>query len=230
MALHHSTIPLHSSVFIHLQIHSAFQLPHLPPTFVSPAQKYIPYSISSYIWNTWKLLLLPGDVEINPGPRPIDQNQVFCSICSNKINRGVQQDMATTCSDENCNARCHQACNGLFISQTRCAKNSGCSITCKCPQHGTGIAEIIIPPAPVYELPNRPSAVGKSCFVWKNPIRTRYADLADHCANPSCNNVCHLAATCSGFDNPRGSSRARALSTRVWLCHLHSSPSATTHP
>ena len=47
--------------------------------------------------------------------------------------------------------------------------------------------------------------------------------------NPSCNNVCHLAATCSGFVNPRGPARAPALSTRVWYCHLHSSLSASSH-
>ena len=123
--------------------------------------------------------------------------------------------MAPTCSDENFNARCHQACNGLSIGQTRHAKDSSRSITWKCPQHGTGIAEIIIPPAPIYEQLNRPSAAGKSCSVCKNPIRTRYANLAYHCANPSCGNVCHLAATCSVFVNPRGNARACALSTSL---------------
>ena len=62
-----------------------------------------------------------------------------------------------------------------------------------------------------------------------------YADLAYHCANPSCGNVSHLAATCSGFIYPRGKARPCALSTRIWHCHLHSatpsatSPSATPH-
>ena len=118
--------------------------------------------------------------------------------------------MAPTCSDENFNARCHQAC-------TRHAKDSGRSITWKCPQHGTEIAEIIIPTAPIYEQPNRPSASGKSCSVCKNPISTRYANLAYHCANPSCGNVCHLEATCSGFVNPTGNARASALSTSLAL-------------
>ena len=54
--------------------------------------------------------------------------------------------------------------------------------------------------------------------------------LAYHCANPSCGNVCHLAATCSGFVNPRGNVRARALFTRVWHCHLHSLTSVTSDP
>ena len=165
---------------------------------ISFAQRFASYSISNYIWNTSKLLLLSGDVEINPGPRPIDQNPVFCTICSRKINRGPQQDTAPTCSNENCSARCHQACNGLSIGQTYHAKDSDCSIIWKCPQHGSGIAEVIISPAPVYEQPNRLSAVGKSCSVCLNPIRTCSVDLAYHCANPSCGNVCHLAATRSG--------------------------------
>ena len=137
--------------------------------------------------------------------------------------------MAPTCSNENCSAQCHQACNGLSTSQTSHAKDSGRSIIWKCPQHGSGIAKVIIPPTPVYEQPNRPSAVGKSCSICMNPIRTRYADLAYHCANPSCDKVCHLAATYSGFVYPRGNARPRALSTRIWHCHLHSAtPSATS--
>ena len=86
--------------------------------------------------------------------------------------------MAPTCSAENCNAKCHQACTGLSIHRTRHAKNSGHSITWTCPHHGIGIAEIITPPPPVYEIPSRPSAVSKSCSVCKNPVRARYADLA----------------------------------------------------
>ena len=154
---------------------------------------------------------------------------MFCCICSNKINCGIQQDTGPTCSFENCNAWCHQACNCLSNHQTRHAENSGCSITWKCPQHGTGIAKIITPPPPVYEVPSRPSAVGKSCSVCKNPIGARYVDPAYHCMNPSCDNVCHLAATCSGFVNPRGPARAHAFSTRVWHCYLHSSLSASSH-
>ena len=111
-------------------------------------------------------------------------------------------------------------------------KDSGRSIIWKCPEHGSGIAEVIIPPAPVYEQPNRLFPFGKSCSVCMNPIRIRYPDLAYHCTNPSCGNVCHLAATCSGFVYARGRARPRALSTRIWHCHLRSatSPSATPHP
>ena len=214
----------------YLQIPSDIELLHLSSTFISLAQRCAPYSISNYVWNTSKLLLLSDDVEINPGPQAIDQKPVFCIICSKKINQGPQQDMELTCSNKNCISHCHQACNGLSIDQTCHAKDSGCSIIWKCPQHGSGIAEIIIPPTPVYEQPKQPSAVGKSCSVCVNPIRTHYADLAYHCANPSCSNICQLAATCSGFVYPRGNARPRALSARIWHCHLHSSSSATLHP
>ena len=139
----------------------------------------------------------------------------------NSFDRGPQQDMAHTCSNENCSARCHQACNGLPTGQTCHAKDSGHSIIWKCPQHGSGIAEVIIPPAPVYEQPNRPSAVGKSCSVCMNPIRTRYADLAYHCAIPSCDNVCHLAAMCSGFVYPRGNEFPPEFGNVFSTQHLH---------
>ena len=185
----HYVILSHYAVFINLHIPQVSQLIYLPPTFPPLTHKSDSSLITKYIWNTSTLLLLFNDVEINPGPQPNDQNPVFCCIYSNKINRGVQQEMAPTCFAENCNSRCHQACNGLSIHQTRHAKNSGRSITWKCLQHGSGIAEIIAPPPPVYEIPSRPSAICKSCSVCKNPIRTRYADLAYHCANPSCDNV-----------------------------------------
>ena len=70
----------------HLEIQLDFQLPLLPLAFDPPAHKHDISVICNDIWNTSKLLLLSGDVKINPGLRPIDQNPVFCSICSNKIN------------------------------------------------------------------------------------------------------------------------------------------------
>ena len=118
--------------------------------------------------------------------------------------------MASTSPDANCHARCHQTCNDF---------------TWKCPQHGTGIAKITIPSPPVYEFPSRSSAAGKPCSVCQNPLCCRYADLAYSCANLSCDNVCHLVATYSCFVNPRGTARARILSTQIWHCHLHSSTS-----
>ena len=229
LTLHHPTIPLHPPIFIHLQIRLGFQLPHVSPAFLSPVRKYVLSSISNYIWNTSKLLLFPGKVETNTIPQTIDQDPVFCSICSDRIYRGIRQDTVPICSNKNCNAWCHQACSGLSTSQSRHTKNFGRTITWKCPEHSTGIAKIIIPPPPVYELPSRPSTAGKSCSVCKNPIRRQYADRAYHCANPSWDNVCHLAVTYSGFANPRRTAKARIFSNRTWLCHLHSSTPATGH-
>ena len=136
LTLFHSSILFHSPVFIHLQIQPVSQLTYLSPTFPPLTHKSHSSPISKDIQNTLTLLVLSNDVKINPRPRPIDQNPVFCFICSNKINRGIQQDTAPTCSIKNCNFQCHQACNGLSIHQTRHAKNYGCSITWKCPQHG----------------------------------------------------------------------------------------------
>ena len=170
--------PFHSPVFVGLKIRPVSQLTYLLPIFPPLTHNSDSSPISKFIWNTSTLLLLSNDVEINPGPRPVDQNPVFCCICSNKINRGIQHDTAPTCSVENCNAQCHQVCNGLSIHQTRHAKNSGRSITCKCSQHSTGTAEITAPPPSIYEIPSRPSVVGKSCSVCKSPIQARYADLA----------------------------------------------------
>ena len=73
----------------------------------------------------------------------------------------------------------------------------------KCPQHGFGNVEIIIPTPLVlsYQV-----VAGKLCSIYYNPIQSRYAQLAYHCDDPSCA-VCHLSATCSGFVNPRGTTR-----------------------
>ena len=100
-------------------------------------------------------------------------------------------------------------------------------MTWKCLQHDTGITEIFIPLPPVYELPSHLSAAGKMCSVFNNPIRSRYADRACHCEYPSRDNVCHLSATCSGFENPRRNTRER--STRIWRSNIHSSTTTSGH-
>ena len=125
--LHPSNIVPHCSGSTHL-IPPEFQLVKLKFTSILFSQTFASCSIFNYVWNTSKLLLLSGDVEINLGHCPINQNPVFCTICSRKINRGPQQDMTPTCLNENCSARCHQACNGLSTGQTHHAKDSGRSI------------------------------------------------------------------------------------------------------
>ena len=104
---------------------------------------------------------------------------------------------------------------GLTTNQTRHVKS--------CWRPIAGIAETIIPPSSLFELPSRSSAAGKLYSVCDNPIRSRYADLAYHCEHPFCS-VCHLSATCSGFVNPRRTTKARVLSTQIWRCLLHFSP------
>ena len=126
--LQYSSIMPHCSGSTHLLIPLDIKLLHLSFIFIPFVKRPASFSISKYIWDTLKLLLLSGDVEINPGPRPIDQNPVFCTICTRKINRWPQQDMVPTCSNGDCSARCHQACNGLSIGQTCHAKDSGHSI------------------------------------------------------------------------------------------------------
>ena len=69
-----------------------------PPAFIY----FIHFSISTVNWDFSKLLLLPGDVGSNPGPRLIDKNPVFCTTCSSTINRDIQKSMAPTCSETNC--------------------------------------------------------------------------------------------------------------------------------
>ena len=94
--LHCSKIIPHCFGSTHL-IPPEFHSIQLRFTLILFSETFASYSIFNYIWNTSKMLLLSGDVEINPGLRLIDQNPVFCTICSRKTNRGPQQDMAPTC-------------------------------------------------------------------------------------------------------------------------------------
>ena len=99
----HSRIPSISPATINLQIPSGIQLSHSAPNFVSSFHKFVLISISNNIWDPLKLLLLSCDDQTNLGLQPTDENIVFWSICSPKINRGIQQDMVLTCSNSNCN-------------------------------------------------------------------------------------------------------------------------------
>ena len=81
---------------------------------------------------------------------------------------------------------------------------------------------------PISEEPTWPSTAGKSCSVCNRPIQPGNADLAYHCAESSCPNVCHLNLTCSEFAIARGEARQRELTTRIWKCHLQTSTVVTT--
>ena len=154
-------------------------------------------------WDSSNILLLSGDVESNPGPCCPDEIPIHCIICSAKIKRDIQQETAPSCTETNCQSQCHQACNGLTVAQAHHTKSCGHNMLLKCPEHGSGIAEIVVPPPPIFERPSRPSAAGNLCSVCNGPIGPRYADLAYHCADSSYSNVCHLIPTCSEFSIPR---------------------------
>ena len=176
---------------INLWILSDNQLLPSAPTFLSSFRKSVPISISNDIWDTSKLLLPSGGIETSSGPRPIDKNPVFCSICSSKIKRGIQQDMAPTCSDTNCNGRCHQAWNSphkILWSYYRGNVLNMALVSLK-------LSHLLL----FMSLPSRPSAASKLCSICNNPIHSSYANLAYHCEDFSRDNVCHLSATCSGF-------------------------------
>ena len=194
--------------------------------FIHPSTRFVAVIVAdsssvAVSWDSSNILLLSGDVKSNPGPRCPDENPTYCIISSAKIKRGIQQDMAPSCTETNRQSQCHQACNGLTVAQICHGKSCGHNILWKCSEHSSGIAEIVIPLLPIFERPSRPSAAGKLCSVSTTPIRPRYADLAYHCANSSFPNVCHLIPTCSRFPIPRGEARQRELATRIWKCHLH---------
>ena len=161
-----------------------------------------------YTWNLTSIILQAGDIESNPGPRPIDPNPIFCIVCHKKINRGPQLEVVPTCLVEGCIIQCHQSCNGLTAGQTRNARNTGKIIQWKCPIHGDGKAVITKPTqtdtAPVLPAVNFQPPTGRmTCSVCNKTIQARYAASAYHCSFPTCPRVRHLTRTCSGFIEPR---------------------------
>ena len=69
---------------------------------------------SMFSWNLTSLILQAGDIELNPGPCPIDPNPVICAICSKKINRGSNLEAAVSCSSESCDAQL-QVCLSMCV-------------------------------------------------------------------------------------------------------------------
>lgn len=124
--------------------------------------------------------------------------------------------MAPTCSETDFYVGCHQACNSLTTNETRRTKYCGHTITLKRIHHGTGVAKIVIPPPSVFVQATRISSASKLCSFCNNLIRSCFVDLANHCEELSCANVCLLSVTCSGFPFPRRTATEQALSTRVW--------------
>ena len=98
----------------------------------------------------------------------------------------------------------HLRCNGLTATQNRHAGSLSKDIHCSCPQHGNGKAKVITPtqakaaPSATPER-ERSSSAGKTCSVCNKIIESQYAASAYHCSIPSCDQVCQLTRTCSGF-------------------------------
>ena len=174
-------------------------------------------------YDSSNIFLFSSNTKSNPGPHHPNKNTIYCIICSAKIKRGFEQETTPSCTEIKCQLRCHQSCNGLTVVQTCHTKYCGNNIFWKCPEHGTGIAEIVVLPWKIFEQPTRTSAAGKLCSVCSAPISPRYADLAYHCAETSCSKVCHLILTCRGFPIPCGEARQCELATQIWKCHQHTS-------
>ena len=60
LTLHYSNITSHYLVFIHLQFHSDFQLPHLPSTFVSLARRYVHILSPTTYGMLWNYYFFPA--------------------------------------------------------------------------------------------------------------------------------------------------------------------------
>lgn len=108
---------------------------------------------------------------------------------------------------DNCDARCHLRCNRLTTGQSRHARSLNKETHWYCSQHRNGKAKVIIPiqvtPTPTL-IPLHPKE--------NKIIQTRYAASDYHCYIPSCDKVCHLTRTCSGFIEPPD----RVLATGEW--------------
>ena len=85
--LHCSNIIPHCFRSTHL-IPPEFHSIQLKFTLILFSQTFASYSIFNYIWSTSKLLLLSGDVEINPGQRSINKTQYSVSSVPEKLTEG----------------------------------------------------------------------------------------------------------------------------------------------
>ena len=163
----------------------------------------------------------------NPGPQPVDPNLVICVICSKAINRRPNLEPVLSCSNDNCDARCHLRCNRLTTALNHHARNENKEIHWFCPQHYNGKAQVNTPtqaavaPSVTFER-KQASAAGKAYSICKKIIQARYTASTNHCSNPSCDQISHLILTCSGFIEPRIEARDCVLATQEWKCRQHS--------
>ena len=165
-------------------------------------------------WNSSNILFLSGNVERNSEPHFPNENPIHCIICSAKFKQDIQQETAPIWT-KTLLVKIPSSLQWFNSCTDTPHKTCGYNILWKCPKHDSGIAEIVVPPPPIFERPTKSSAVGKLCSVCSTRIRPWYANLVYLCADLSCPNVCHLIPTCSGFLIPRGIARQRELAT--WI-------------
>ena len=121
-------------------------------------------------WDSSDMLRLSGNIGINPRPRHLDENQVYCIIYLTTIKQDIPKEAAPSCPEIKWQLRYLEDCNRLTVAQTRHSKYSVDNIIWKCHKHCTSIAKIVVPPPPFFRWPTRPSAAGKLCSVCSAPI------------------------------------------------------------
>ena len=173
-------------------VYDTIQHPHSAPIFLSPFQKFVPITIFTVFWDISKLSLLSGRVETNPGPFPIDENPVFCCICSSKLIerfRGIVM---------------HNVIKPAMIWQpTKLAMQNLVDLLLRGNALNMTLVSLMLS-SHLHQFLNYQIVL----LLQVNFAQSCCTDLAYHCDASSCANVCHFSATCSGFLNLRGSTRA----------------------
>ena len=144
-----------------------------------------------------KLLMLAGDVELNPGP--------ICDCCSRTIAVNILTK-AWQCSHEGCENRCHKGHKCSFNGST--LNHDGQSMwTCKLHR---GPVSDQPEGLPGEEGPNQKV----SCDSCTNTLYPYLLKTALKCSHPTCEKRCHVKKVCSGMSKA-------AKENLDWMCQGH---------
>ena len=178
-----------------------------------------------------RLLLLSGDIELNPGPS-LEQIQkegkkctdFQCILCSNKFRNGPSLAAAHSCAAEDCSALCHAKCDGLSKSSSFKARSDpDYMVTWMCPAHGSGIATVTKITKEPTQATTRVDPVlirDRHCDACGKLIDKNHIQTAFQCHEEDCLKVCHLGPACSKKRRAQGSQKARRY-LEVWWCREH---------
>ena len=139
-----------------------------------------------------RLLILAGDVEVNPGPAHVSVER--CDYCKGKIS-DTQMQSAITCSARNCNVKCHHSHCGIGRYRPLTEFNKW-----KCNLHS---------PAPRHK-PVKPPQLKQRCAVCPSLVNTPII-----CGK--CNKHYHKQLKCSGIDS-REARDKYANDSGSWTC------------